>query len=66
MKLGVRECDSEDEANPDIMVEHHYVLNRNTKINNKCFNQMDQIRKHNPLGKKTMNNLGDLAYIMRK
>ena len=26
--LGVRECDSEDEANEEIMVEHHYVLNR--------------------------------------
>ena len=26
--LGVRECDSEDEANENIMVEHHYVLNR--------------------------------------
>ena len=34
--LGVRECDSEDEANENIMVEHHYVLNRAQEITDKC------------------------------
>ena len=65
INLGVRECDSEDEANPNIVPEHHYVLNRAQEITKKAFLQIDHLRRHDPLGNKPMNTLKSLAYIMR-